>query len=76
MAYLQAVDAWRRKQTDQHVRISRDNPTVKGLLGFFLDITQKRSLCRYCDQPFQTYKLAKLKSGQHRCIPCASNPSY
>ena len=75
VAYLQAVDAWRRNQTGQ-IRIARDNPTVKGLPGVFLDITQKRPLCRYCGQPFPTYKLEKLKSGQHRCIPCASNAQY
>jgi hypothetical protein len=76
LAYLRAVDAWRRTQTGQQLRISDDNKSVKGLPGVFLDITQKRPLCRYCGQPFPTYKLTKLKSGQHRCIPCASNPQY
>ena len=76
VAYLQAVDAWRHTQTGQPVHIARGNPTVKGLPGVFLDITQKRPLCRYCGQPFMTYKLEKIKSGQHRCIPCASNAQY
>ena len=59
VAYLQAVDAWRRNQTGQ-IRIARDNPTVKGLPGVFLDITQKRPLCRYCGQPVPTYKVKNL----------------
>ena len=63
MAYIRAVDAWRATQKDQHIRISRDNPTVKGLPDVFMNL-KKRPLCRFCGQPFHNYKILALQAGQ------------